>query len=614
MRSRSLLCAIATVAVATATLTPPTTAHAGAYPGNKCVSAKMRAASSNCKAVLGAWSKFVGGGGTDTVGRDGAIAEAGAKLDAAWGKAEAKAATKSVDCSDTTMSATDARTQIAADAAAIEADVALGLTLANGDDAKCGAALLKAAALQCAALLKSESGYIAKLAGGSAKRDAANAKADAKLSSRVASALSGGCPSMATLGSIDTGVDALTGGVITNTTISPNVDDTQFETISPLDFPPTPYEGAELTPICSFGTPYHFFVKRGTVNKLVMYYQGGGACWNLLTCGVVGTFDKDVNPAGSDNPNNTTTGFGDLTNPLNPFKDWNIVFVSYCTGDIHFGDSNPTYSGGMLGTYNTRHKGWHNARIAEKYAREHFVNPEEVFVTGSSAGAYGAFFNAPLHHEVWPDSQFTVLGDAGNGVLTEDFINDRFPVWNFESHLPSNIPGVIEAIENASGIPAYTAAVANYFPNTAWGHYTSSYDGGTGGQTGFLNVMQNDDGTTGTALATWPSWWNASCEWRAQMRHQAITTAAAVPSNYRYYIGTGSRHTMYGSNKVYTDTTGGVPTIADWVSSMLARDVGWTNVECNAADCGTLLPGDPQPSPLQAPFSTSGPDVVVTCP
>jgi len=30
----------------------------------------------------------------------------------------------------------------------------------------------------------------------------------------------------------------------------------------------------------------------------------------------IGTFDKDVNPSGSDNPNNTTTGFGDLTNPV----------------------------------------------------------------------------------------------------------------------------------------------------------------------------------------------------------------------------------------------------------------------------------------------------------
>jgi hypothetical protein len=101
------------------------------------------------------------------------------------------------------------------------------------------------------------------------------------------------------------------------------------------------------------------------------------------------------------------------------------------------------------------------------------------------------------------------------------------------------------------------------------------------------------------------------------MRTQAIATAAAVPDNYRYYIGTGSRHTMWGSNKVYDDTTGGVPTLVDWVNAMLdsqpgSPDPGWTNVEC--ANCGLLLPGDPRPATLQPPFEQVGPDVVINCP
>jgi hypothetical protein len=637
MRSRALLCAFAAVAIATANFGVPTSAQAGGYPGNKCVGEKMKAASSSCKALLKAWSTYVGGGGTDAIKRDDALTKAGLKLGTAWDKSDAKAAKKEVACDETTLHSGPMQTLISSAVDAIVTDVTTGLNLADKDDAKCGAALLKAASTQCASLLKAESGYIAKLAAGPAKRDEAIVKADAKFSSAVGDALAG-CPTGATLSSLDTAVDALRDSVVFNTTVSPNVDDTQFTTISPDEYPGQLYEGTQLHPICSFATPYHFFVKRGSVNKLVMYYQGGGACWDWLTCGFIGTFDKEVIPngtcgggsndgelcdtladcpdqsggtacnPGSDNPNHTTTGFGDLTNPDNPFKDWNIVFVSYCTGDIHFGDSNPSYSGGMQGTANTRHRGWVNARTAEKWAREHFVNPEEVFVTGSSAGAYGAFFNAPLHHDVWPQSQFSVLADAGNGIITPDFIDDHFPTWNFIAHLPDNIPGVLESITDATGIPAFTKAVADYFPNTAWAHYTSSYDGGTGGQTGFYNVMLNDNN-----VLAWPNWWNASCAWNDVMRQQAIQTAADVPSNYRYFIGTGSRHTMYGSNKVYTDTTGGVPTIASWVNSMLARDVGWTNVECTS-DCGKLLSGDPRPSPLQAPFEQQGTDVVINCP
>jgi hypothetical protein len=42
------------------------------------------------------------------------------------------------------------------------------------------------------------------------------------------------------------------------------------------------------------------------------------------------------------------------------------------------------------------------------------------------------------------------------------------------------------------------------------------------------------------------------------MVQQATDTYNAITpltNNYRYYIGTGSRHTMWDSNKVYTDTT-----------------------------------------------------------
>lgn len=599
MRSRMLLSAIAAVAVATTTLTLPTAVQAGAYPGNKCVGDKMKAASANCKTLLKAWSGYVGGGSTDLVKLNAALSSAALKMTDTWSKADTKALAKEVDCADTTLSDPAMQALITAAVGTIVTDVTTGLTPSG---AKCGAALLKSAGDKCAALLKAEAGYIQKLAAGGDKRDAANTKANTKFEEKVNAALVG-CPTSATLISLGDKVDDLSENVVINTTVSPNVDDTQFTTISPAQNPGQAYEGTQLHPICSFGTPYHFFVKRGSVNKLVMYYQGGGACWDYNTCGLLGIFDQNVNPAGSDNPNNTTTGFGDLTNPLNPIKDWNIVFVSYCTGDIHFGDSNPSYNG-----TNTRHRGWFNARTAEKYAREHFVNPEEVVVTGSSAGAYGAFFNAPAHHDVWPDSKFTVLADAGNGVITPTFLLEKFPTWNFAAHLPTNIPGVEAAITGGVGMPAYTKAVADHFPETAWGHYSSSYDGGTGGQTGFYNVMLNP-----TNLLNWPSWWNASCAWNPIMVQQAHDTATAVPNNYRYYIGTGSRHTMYGSDKVYTDTTGGVPTIVSWLTSMLARDGGWTNVECSS-DCGKLLPDDPAPSPLLPPFGPSGPDTVITCP
>jgi len=83
--------------------------------------------------------------------------------------------------------------------------------------------------------------------------------------------------------------------------------------------------------------------------------------------------------------------------------------------------------------------------------------------------------------------------------------------------------------------------------------------------------------------------------------------AAAEAPNFRYYVGAGSRHTMWGSDKVYTDTTGNVPTIRDWVAAMLRGNGDWENVACDDADCGTVLPGDPTPPTLPtAPFTADG--------
>jgi hypothetical protein len=136
-----------------------------------------------------------------------------------------------------------------------------------------------------------------------------------------------------------------------------------------------------------------------------------------------------------------------------------------------------------------------------------------------------------------------------------------------------------------------------------------------GGQTGFYNLMLHNNDPV-AAL----TWWEGSCAFHTQMRAQAVATAMAIDSttkNYRYYIGSGSRHTMFGSNKVYTDTTGGVPTIVDWIDAMLKStpshpDPGWFDVEANPFN--VVLAGDPRPSPLAPPFVLSGAQTVIDCP
>jgi len=579
------------------------------YPTVTCVASKQKSVARYCETALAAWAAWEKS--QDDAKRDDRLQKASdILLGYAFYEAEETSTAAGADCTDTTITASALGAFLDSAVGALVDDVNAGLDLGDAKQAGCGQKILKAAGSTCAALLEAESKYVKNPGkkNARAKRDDAQEKAAEKLENKVSGILEKGCPSDATGNGVAGGVSALAARVTQDTTNSPQVDSGQFETITPSGS--VEYQGRTFTSVCMDGSPYAYFAKRGTVNKLLIYYQGGGACWEQLTCSVPVC---DANVVADDNPNLDHSGFADADNPDNPFRDWNVVFVSYCSCDIHFGDAEQNYDNtDPANPRHVEHRGYQNSRIVEKWTREHFVAPDEIFVTGSSAGAYGAWFNAPLHIQAWPGAQVRVLADAGNGVVTQDFLETYFPNWNFEANLPPDFPELKDVLDQGLGIPGYTEVIAGLFPQTLWAHYTSAFDGGFGGQTGFYNLMLNDNDPL-TAL----TWWEGSCAWNDVMRQQAIATAEAVPDNYRYYIGTGSRHTMWGSNKVYGDTTGGVPTIVDWVDAMLnstagAADPGWTNVECT--NCGLLLPGDVRPDPLEPPFEQVGDDVIIMCP
>jgi hypothetical protein len=570
------------------------------YAANVCVGAKQTAAGSFCNAVSNAWASWAIL--EDDSARDAAVQAAGASLEASWSEAESAAEDAGASCAEHAWPASEAAAVIGSAVDAIAASIFDGLDLGVADQVTCATELSEALGIACETMLAAEGDHISDLAADSDGSALAQATMEAleAFSTAWDEAAAGSCPTTATVESVTEDLQGIVVLAVTNTIVAPGLGSDAFTPVEPGQ---TEYLGRTYDPQCMQGDQYRFFGKRGTVNKLVMYYMGGGACWNNLTCGV-----PTCSTSPPSNLDGLNSGFADFDNPANPFRDWHYVFVSYCSCDVHFGDATQEYVG--FENITVEHKGFHNAKVAERWAREHFLNPEEVFVTGSSAGAYGAWFNAPLLHDVWPASQMHILADAGNGVITEAFLQNEFANWNFVANLP-DIPGVIESITEGNGMPGYTEAVASHFPDTNWAHYSTLYDGGQGGQTGFFNIMLNDGNPLAGAV-----WWEASCAFGDTALAQSLDIYDTVPSNYRYYFGTGSRHTMWGNDKVYDDTTGNVPPVVSWIEGMLQSGPGepnpaWTNVLCE--DCGLLLDGDPAPSPLQAPFETRGEDVVIVC-
>jgi hypothetical protein len=637
------------------------TANAGAYPTNTCVSSKQKAAGKFCQSAGKAWSKYHAAPASDPGGtaRDAAITAARAKLEGSWTKAEDKATKKNVDCAVTTVDGTTAGGDLEASAAAIAAAVTAALDTTNSaDDAKCASKILGAAGKLCSGLLKAESKHIKGLVkdADGAKLTAGVQKATDKFNTLYGKSAPGCAGTPATAIDILNDTTAVADDTVFDTITSPSLPTVMTEI--PFDLGDTvDYDGETLTPLCAKNTPYSFWYRRGTVNKLLMYYQGGGACWDQSSCWLANTFknfarqrqcvggsnpganctidgDSACNGGGTcgpyfstDNPDLTGTGFADSSDPDNPFKDWNLVFVTYCTGDVHWGNNFANYGPGQ----GIRHFGRVNAKVAEKFAREHFPNPEEVFVTGSSAGSYGAIMNSTfLMHDVFPASEFNVLGDAGIGVITNVWLNESFATWGVDAELPRFIPA-LDVPASTLSMPEVIAGIANFYPQHKFGSYQSAYDGSGGGQSAFFNVMRNPNN-----LLEWPKWWQNTCDWNACMREFAENIDDNT-SNFRYFTGAGSAHTGFGFDKVYEDTTGGMPKLVDWINDMRTGAPTWTSQHCGGTGVGAGCdrvdtcqdganeglpctvdgdcPGgscyhDPTPNPLQPPYEPLG---VVNC-
>lgn len=599
------------------------------YPTDACVAHKLEAAAHYCRESMEAWDR-----GDPSDETDGRLEHARAKLADAWGRAEAQSLENGVSCEETTATADEMIDVVDESAAEIAAAIATsegqrpgwkwswwwwwpwsrhdgpGKSSGHGNghdhgygnghgnsseaaEQRCESRRNRVAAKACHHLLSIESFHLSERARDrerermTRRQDVVERWIDRSWSGGVAKQCVGGPTDEEAVALITSAAHDIASQAL----VSPRVP-TEWTMITPDA--QVEYQGKTLEPICSKGTPWVFFVKRGSVNKTVVYYQGGGACWSYLTC-TLPTAKLEAGPG--DNPAGASSGFADLGDPRNPFRDWNAVMVPYCTGDVHWGDAVVDHTQGTGANQKSitiHHKGFVNAQVAEKWAREHFVNPDQTFVTGSSAGSYGALVNSlPLQEYVWPSTDFAVVGDAGNGVITQDFLENDLAKWGIEQNLPDWIPGLNVPLTELTAADLYIES-ANFYPQNRFASYSTAYDGDSGGQTGFYNVMLNP-----TNPIEWLFWWRASCQWNAEMRALALDAAAQAP-NYRYYIGSGSRHTMWGHDEVYTDTTGNVPTVQNWLTAMLDETPDWVNVESD--DPGLLLAGDPRPIPYEEPF------------
>ena len=287
--------------------------------------------------------------------------------------------------------------------------------------------------------------------------------------------------------------------------------------------------------VCSDGSPYRFYVSPGDPKKLLLDFQGGGACWDAATCGPESrTYRKrvDIQELG------LAQGIYNRISVANPFYGWTHVFIPYCTGDLHVGRATVDYGG-----FKVHHQGARNAQAALEYVFRNHANPERVFVTGCSAGAYGAVLWADKVLATYRNAQIAVCGDAGVGVVTEDF--PGFTAWN--PRLPE-LPG----LSSPPKVSEIYRALAQAYPKAVLAQYATLLDGT---QIYFYALMKKEAAPSEATAREW-----------AVAAERAVGFPASE-ANYTYYLAPGSQHCILPRPELYTLKVGEV-SFLDWLRAL----------------------------------------------
>ena len=316
---------------------------------------------------------------------------------------------------------------------------------------------------------------------------------------------------------------------------------------------------------CSRGSPYAFYVRPGTVPKVILNFEGGGACWNRGTCSVADAIFKDsVQEDHEAFLAGYVAGLLDHEHPDHPMADWHHIYIPYCTGDVHTGSAVVEYGDGDT-AFTIRHQGAINVRRILDWLQTNYAEVEAFFMTGCSAGSYGSIYWSPHIAQMYPDARLVQFGDSGCGVITATFLEDSFPVWNATANMPTWIEGLDPATVNITDLTLTDLYIrtAEHLPNQLFSQFTTLFDENQG----FYY-----DAMGGGNIGEW-----------SELMLSSLQSISESAENFRRYIAPGENHCIIPYNEVFTLEVEGV-LLRDWIQN-LTNEVPVSDVLC--AECQT---------------------------
>jgi hypothetical protein len=307
--------------------------------------------------------------------------------------------------------------------------------------------------------------------------------------------------------------------------------------------------------MCSDGTPATIFERVADPTKVVLYFEGGGACFNAATCDPNGAPTYTVNQVGVTARNlERLGGYFDTDNPENPLAEHSIVYVPYCTGDVHIGNATTDYGDGVV----VEHKGHENALKALDYLVATYPDAEQLVVTGESAGSVPTPQFAALAADLLPNADIVTFGDSSGAYPDVDGISGVIgSVWGTMNALP-DWPELAGIANSDWSFPEQYIYAGQHAPNVRFGRFDHAFD---------------EVQVTYGQLAGVPPDELVSLIDENEARIEAAGVDLAT------YVAPGSDHTVSSTSALYEIEVEGVRLI-DWLTALINDAEPPADVHC----------------------------------
>jgi hypothetical protein len=323
-----------------------------------------------------------------------------------------------------------------------------------------------------------------------------------------------------------------------------------------------PIEGA----VCSDGSLTGIGIERGTGTSpdVLVFLDGGGACWDALTCFPPAGIPQLAKPGPFGETELDATirdrrpgSVLDRSAPGNPYKDFTFVFVPYCTGDVHAGATVQSYPFAPRAWH---HKGRVNVSKAFEYLATAIDAPAKVVVSGASAGGFGSLLAFKKAKAAWPLARGYLVDDSGPPL--EDIPTLTVAAWVLAWDL-----GTVVADVCGSACATLPPTLAPLIPALAEAYPTDRFALLSSTQDEVIRAFFGDV-TTLTAMPA-PTFEASLRELAAAIEDD---TPETPPGETHAFIVAGTTHPLLDRPGEFT--SGGV-SLFEWLRRQVEDDPAW---------------------------------------